>query len=61
MKHSLSSVATRITRLAGIDTYNEADARLGALLFNGSLGAFTLKIILTGIAFIISLLLACHL
>jgi len=58
MKYSLSSVAARITRLAGIDTYDEADTRLSRLLIKGSAGTFALKVISTGFAFVISLLLA---
>jgi len=58
MKYSLSSVAARITRLTGIDTYDEADTRLSRFLLKGSAGTFALKIISTGLAFVISLLLA---
>lgn len=58
MKYFLSSVAARITRLARTDTYDETDARLSTLLIKGSVGTFALKVISTGLAFIISLLLA---
>lgn len=58
MKYSLSSITARIPGLARTDTYDEADAGLRTLLIKGSVGTFALKVISTGLAFLISLLLA---
>jgi len=56
MKNSLSSIAAKIPGLAR--TGNYGDARLSSLLIKGSIGTFALKVASTGLAFIISVLLA---
>lgn len=58
MKYLFSSITSRFPWLAGLNTRNEDEIGISTLLIKGSVGTFVLKVVSTGLAFVISLILA---
>lgn len=58
MKYLFSSITGRIPWLASLNARNKDEVDLSTLLIEGSVGIFVLKIISTGLGFVISLMLA---